>query len=873
MNKYLRLNLVFIFLSVLALPFVSADWVRSQSCTLDCNLSVEDSNETTRFDALTGYDCPSGQLAIGVQDNGTILCGVDVGSNYDQDLNTTSNVIFNNLSISGEAIFEGAAYFRDNVTLTDTNALWVNESLVLYDVAGDSKIVLNASGDSWFENTNKLGLGTNSPDKAIHLRHTDNNGMTTDRVNSNTYSGHTFVANGAVNERWFFGMPASSDNLVFRSRSTNNVMTIEDQGTADSLYIKSNGYVGIGTTTPDEKFVVEGDAQITNQLGVGTASTTSGITINSTDDATNAIGIVRASSSGRSQISLQDEDGGEVWRYGMTSSGGSDFNFYDQTQNALVLKQNGDIVMTPAGNVGIGTSDPISLLHIESATSPSFYANDTTNGVTFQMYAQDSDAHIGSRTNHPFVFDIESSEVARFDTSGYFGIGTTNPLWLLSVENDNNNATNTMAIRNTNNSEGSLSDAELFIETGGANGGDPTTHYQIDAVTSWSTGIDNSDDDKYKIAYSNSLGTNDVLFITTAGLVGIGATPTEGLDVVGTGKFLSTSASQLQVAYDGSNSVGLDIPAAGGVNFITSGSSPVFNKDGSPICVNDGTLVCSDYDQSTFGLQDVLTNDALTSLTAFFNGGLESLNITTAQLDVNGPFSSNGAATFGELGAVFNGLADFNVGATALNLTMNGPLYTAVSDTGAVLLDTVDGSIGGDSSNLVVTPTGSVELNNDLDVNGNVTDNNYYGEMYSYQANSTAWTFAIADQGVYYNLTGDIQEGDLNGMSFTNQSSAQGGSQLTVDVAGRYHVSATISADTTASSLFAFAVVHDYDVTTHRECYSRRDVTKNNVGSVSISCLMDIDEGEKVNLQVENEESASDLIIHTMNLNLWRVGD
>ena len=42
-------------------------------------VSTVDTNETTRFNSLTTTDCSSGNLVIGIQSNGTVLCATDSG--------------------------------------------------------------------------------------------------------------------------------------------------------------------------------------------------------------------------------------------------------------------------------------------------------------------------------------------------------------------------------------------------------------------------------------------------------------------------------------------------------------------------------------------------------------------------------------------------------------------------------------------------------------------------------------------------------------------------------------------------------------------------------------------------------------------------
>jgi len=56
-----------------------------------------------------------------------------------------------------------------------------------------------------------------------------------------------------------------------------------------------------------------------------------------------------------------------------------------------------------SGNLGIGVS-PSSDLHIESASSPTIRLKDTTNNVLLLTYAQNSDAVIGTYSNHPMKF-------------------------------------------------------------------------------------------------------------------------------------------------------------------------------------------------------------------------------------------------------------------------------------------------------------------------------------------------------------------------------------------------------------------------------------------------------------------------------------
>lgn len=77
-------------------------------------------------------------------------------------------------------------------------------------------------------------------------------------------------------------------------------------------------------------------------------------------------------------------------------------------------------------------------------------------------------------------------------------------------------ATRTLTVSNTNNSN-TASQALLQVTTGGASAGDPFHTYTVTGATSFSTGIDNSASDAFKISASTALGTTDTFIMTTAG--------------------------------------------------------------------------------------------------------------------------------------------------------------------------------------------------------------------------------------------------------------------------------------------------------------------------------------------------------------------
>ena len=73
-------------------------------------------------------------------------------------------------------------------------------------------------------------------------------------------------------------------------------------------------------------------------------------------------------------------------------------------------------------NVGIGTINPDSELHVVAAGSPSIRVTDTTNTVTGKFQTDNSLGKIGTHTNHPFQLFSNNTTALTIDTSQKVGI-------------------------------------------------------------------------------------------------------------------------------------------------------------------------------------------------------------------------------------------------------------------------------------------------------------------------------------------------------------------------------------------------------------------------------------------------------------------
>lgn len=77
--------------------------------------------------------------------------------------------------------------------------------------------------------------------------------------------------------------------------------------------------------------------------------------------------------------------------------------------------------------------------------------------------------------------------------------------------------TRKITVTNSDNSS-ATSNAQVIAIVGGASAGDPASIYNVNGVTTWSTGIDNSDSDALVIAASATLGTSNTWRMSTTGI-------------------------------------------------------------------------------------------------------------------------------------------------------------------------------------------------------------------------------------------------------------------------------------------------------------------------------------------------------------------
>jgi len=396
----------------------------------------------------------SGELSAGTITTGTTL--------FDTSNDPTSEHHIGKLFAHGDSEIEG------QLTLGSGNNL-INAGNMTIDVAGD--LTLDADGgDIMFkdggterariDSSGNVGIGISS-------------GMTyplTIQNNSNNSYVHFLnsTTGSAYNDGSQIGVPSGGTDLLILNRESANIKMYT--AGSERLRITNAGYLGIGTTSPAQKLDVAGIIQSTStspQVRINTSSGTgAGYLVfgDSGDDDRGWISYLHASDEMQFRTNASEKlrintsgslIGGITAQVGIggTPADANSFELArgylnlarDDTADAkqITFGKNGAvhsyIETTSSGlniggaNVGIGTSSPSSLLHLESASSPALQIKDTTNNVTFKAYAQDSNTHLANTSNHDLIIDTNNTERLRILAGGNVGIGTSSPSAKLDV--------------------------------------------------------------------------------------------------------------------------------------------------------------------------------------------------------------------------------------------------------------------------------------------------------------------------------------------------------------------------------------------------------------------------------------------------------
>jgi hypothetical protein len=419
--------------------------------------------------------------------------------------------------------------------------------------------------------TGNVGIGTASPEVKLQVGDGTDAAATRVYYSDNTYA--ELLGYGMEFSRASSYLRPTTDNtknlyIGLSSRQWNTLSmdastTTFNVNGSERMRITSTGNVGIGTTSPDALLEISGNAgadpgPITNPTtfritDAGNAATGAG-------DVTNPWGKIEFYSEDISLTgpSVQAQIASV---YNTIYSDSSDLNFYTRASPAVPLSTR--MTIDAGGNVGIGTTGPSRLLHLDGVTAQTstpfspFLLNSRTTGNMADGFGGGvlfgiNDATLTNENIIATIYGIRNgadnsgaltfntykggvrSEQMRIDKGGNVGIGTATPSVKLEVNTASSPGVGTSLIQARFYGGGSVNNdyrsGQIVL---GLNN-------NIDASLSW-----NNADANFYIdnRFNNDLGgirfrtktsgtAVNAMTITGPGNVGIGiTTPTQKLDV------------------------------------------------------------------------------------------------------------------------------------------------------------------------------------------------------------------------------------------------------------------------------------------------------------------------------------------------------
>jgi len=366
-----------------------------------------------------------------------------------------------------------------------------------------------------------------------------------------------FVTNATA---WYKG------DIVFKTNNTDGTDT--SVAATEKMRIASNGNVGIGFTSPDStplsttKLSISGNTYVAGTLGIGATSPVSGLQIstNTTGDAnrnTTTAGITLTR-----YISGTDYRGSSIF-HAYQGISGSDkellaFAVGPGNSNSPFDFAKTKMVITEAGNVGIGTTTPNAKLDIQGTQGQLFSVTDDLSGSIFA---------VADISGVP-IFDVNSDGTSYFD--GDVGIGTTSPGAKLHVDGTAIFDTQTGAQPFYITRDGATDQAlKIYVDDSAA----IFESIQDEAADNYGAFqfiLDAGVTEPYFDVRKGTALANTLFRVDGNGNVGVGTTsPGSKLEVNGTFKATGTGLIQGRLSVGTSSSSDIDMLRAGG-NYITA---------------------------------------------------------------------------------------------------------------------------------------------------------------------------------------------------------------------------------------------------------------------------------------------------------------
>ena len=320
---------------------------------------------------------------------------------------------------------------------------WEHAGTSATDPGANSSTVLKATGLFNILDAN-VGIGTTSPGAKLQIgsaTYAPNANLANNLLQIKSPSGFAYLTIGN-------GDSANATSYIGGASGFIVLGSVTDAGAkSEHIRMTNTGNVGIGTTSPEAKLTIKGDALNTNQpvrITNSVTDTHTGLFLNNTGSTVGEKYGMQFG--GYNQYSIGGIFGVLDSASGSTS-GDITFDMCNGTSAGSLIER---MRITHEGKVGIGTTSPGSLLHLSSSTGPRITLTDTDASIGVDSIIADISfvgTEIGGETARIGAVSETSGgeaglrfytgqsvlERLRIDKDGNVGIGTTSPESKLQV--------------------------------------------------------------------------------------------------------------------------------------------------------------------------------------------------------------------------------------------------------------------------------------------------------------------------------------------------------------------------------------------------------------------------------------------------------
>jgi hypothetical protein len=340
----------------------------------------------------------SGNVGIGTttpQRKLTVIGGIQAGAS-----GTPAASSIGSIEVTEDGAASGIAFFNNTVGGSSFRIYRLDNKGIL-DRGGTPSITIDVSGN--------VGIGTTSPGAILHLKDSDIPTILFEDASGGTQTAKITYDQSGQNKLVISTQYQSATdlNLIQFAPADSVAMTIRG-GTGSS-----NGFVGIGTTSPSFPLHVKSTESALIQVEGTTASNYTAIRYLGT---------------------------GRTWSQGVGNAAetalglANKFYIYDATGGATRL------VVDTNGNIGVGTVSPSFTtgggIQISNAAQANLRLSDTSNATyTADLAQSEADTYLINRSaTGNLKFRVNSStEVVTITSGARVGIGVTNPSQKLEV--------------------------------------------------------------------------------------------------------------------------------------------------------------------------------------------------------------------------------------------------------------------------------------------------------------------------------------------------------------------------------------------------------------------------------------------------------